>query len=373
MYIRKWNDESAVCDYTRARSESNRERNDTLQTRTIYTQTTVDYECAIAMRVYSYLYCFCERANRQQQRGNGSVCGSGRQCLAAVLRAHLSKNILSVAYAVNFIPVRLLLVYSDCTHKHSKRERARASIYDAKRCIFGARTPPANREMRRQWISDRAQCVFAFASEGESVRELLQWLDENERHLLRKCMRRTRCCLPVATLCVFFCFVLTLLLNCKMFSIHRCGRTVRHIYAMWTHSTVVHMQAATRSRACREGISCAILDGDMPCSANISVDKIEIHIRCGRHRHANACIAIATCWIRCSCRNLDKMNSKHLRMNARSARCGGIAAAIKMPRSHVHDFFSSRRSHRCECLPLMHLLTSAAAVVATVAHTRSCD
>lgn len=82
---------------------------------------------------------------------------------------------------------------SDCTHTHTQREAAvRADYLRCEALQFSARrgTPPVKcvRAVRqRQWIQRH---TISLHSEGESVRELLQWLDENERCLLRKYARQ---------------------------------------------------------------------------------------------------------------------------------------------------------------------------------------
>lgn len=142
-----------MCDYEKEAIEQ-RERK--FFTRTIHTQTAVDYECAIALRVYSYLY--------RRRTGDGRVCGSGRHCLVAnaTFRAHFIQ-IFSVAHAANSIR---------CQTTRSLVQTGR--LFTMRSGAFWHDVNGAPLLHLRCGGNEYNDSMLAVVSEGESVREFIQ-------------------------------------------------------------------------------------------------------------------------------------------------------------------------------------------------------
>lgn len=191
-----------------------RERSNRTESKIIhYTQTALDYECAIAMQVYSYLYRLAERT-----ASSSTAPADGAEAAATV--SSLDASFLVCTFPSEFTHT-IFVFHSSQTlarvfwlHARTHTDAGRA---DYLRCECGAfwthdvngRQPSCDVcAVRRQWIQRH--------SEGESVRELMQWLDENERCLLREYARQTRSGTRARSRKYCCCWLLAAMIACRL-------------------------------------------------------------------------------------------------------------------------------------------------------------
>lgn len=181
-------------------------------------------------------------------------------------------------------------------HTNTKRERALQRVFMMRSVAFSvrARTPPAKSEdAATMCISIRScsVCLLLQAKGKVSVNSCNDWMKTKGTFCENACGERAVAAVIAcrfAAHCVFFpfalsrhflfCFDAAAELQNVLDSSVRPNRA-QHIRDVDTRYSRTH--EGSDAFACRQRRD---LDGDMPCSANISVDNI----RCVRHRHANA-------------------------------------------------------------------------------------